>query len=201
MPVATWPGVHVRGRHGAGRRAVRKSGDRKRVRPRQDSNLRPRAEKAPAVWGAEPSPTWPPSHARSHAGPDFDTDSSGGVAGRVTVDGDLVDDLAVSDGHHDVRRLHGPPPVVVVRPADVRAVDVAPRLPTEAWSALVGVRRWPHVGSLTSPALRPSPTDRPHAASARILPAQNPPRHRRRSTCRWHTRRATARRARAKKRQ
>lgn len=30
------------------------------------------------------------------------------------------DDLAVSRGHHDVRRLHGPPVVAVVRPPGVR---------------------------------------------------------------------------------
>jgi hypothetical protein len=46
--------------------------------------------------------------------------SSGGVAGLVTVDGDLAGDLAVSGGHHEVRRPDGPPLVAVVRPADVR---------------------------------------------------------------------------------
>lgn len=40
--------------------------------------------------------------------------------GRSPIDRDFVDDLAVSSGHHDVRRLHGPPLVAVVRPADVR---------------------------------------------------------------------------------
>lgn len=39
---------------------------------------------------------------------------------RSAIDRNLVDDLAVRGGHHDVRRLHGLPLVAVVRPPDVR---------------------------------------------------------------------------------
>ena len=39
---------------------------------------------------------------------------------RSAMDRDLVDDLAVCCGHHDVRRLHGLALVAVVRPPDMR---------------------------------------------------------------------------------
>src|SRR5690606_22585219 len=39
---------------------------------------------------------------------------------RLSVDRDLVDDLAERDGHDDVRGLDGPPLVAVVGPPDMR---------------------------------------------------------------------------------
>src|SRR5690606_14863439 len=39
---------------------------------------------------------------------------------RLPTDRNLVDDLAESGGHHDVRGLHGPSLVAVVGPPDVR---------------------------------------------------------------------------------
>src|SRR5689334_8761576 len=50
----------------------------------------------------------------------FPTEPTEPLTTLLTTDRNLVDDLAVSCGHHDVRRLYGAPLVAVVGPPDVR---------------------------------------------------------------------------------